>query len=108
MRRRAKRDVFVANAERALGLITPTDSIRRLPFVVMVGRSALDFEIPALISDALAEYGIVCGRANVRGGMGPRNAVATGLVLSDFDGEDALGFEIPEAFVGSSGRSTTD
>ena len=41
VRRRAKRNVFVANAERALDLITPTDSIRQLPFVVMVGRSAM-------------------------------------------------------------------
>jgi diol dehydratase reactivase alpha subunit len=107
VRRRAKRNVFVANAERALDLITPTDSIRQLPFVVMVGRSALDFEIPELISDALAEYGIVCGRANVRGEMGPRNAVATGLVLSG-GGGSSVDFEIPESFAASLDRSTTD
>ena len=105
VRRRAKRNVFVANAERALDLITPTDSIRQLPFVVMVGRSALDFEIPDLISDALAEYGIVCGRANVRKGMGPRNAVATGLVLSGVGGGDVLDFEIPESFADPVDRS---
>ncbi|XVH33375.1 diol dehydratase reactivase subunit alpha (plasmid) [Haloferacaceae archaeon DSL9] len=94
VRRGAKRKVFVTNAERALNLITPTDNIRHLPFVVMVGRSALDFEIPELVSDALAEYGIVCGRANVRSEMGPRNAVATGLVLSHLDGSSYLGFEL--------------
>lgn len=95
VRREAKRKVFVKNAERALNLVTPTDNIRHLPFVVMVGRSALDFEIPEMISDALAEYGIVCGRANVRSEMGPRNAVATGLVLSYVDGGGYLDFELP-------------
>ncbi|WP_254546597.1 diol dehydratase reactivase subunit alpha [Halomarina pelagica] len=86
VRREAKSKVFVENARRALELITPTRNVRHLPFVVMVGRSALDFEIPEMISDALAEYGIVCGRGNVRGGQGPRNAVATGLALSHIDG----------------------
>ena len=95
IRRRAKRRVFVKNAERALNHITPTESIRQIPFVVMVGRSSLDFEIPEMISDALAEYGIVCGRANVRGEMGPRNAVATGLVLSHIGGGSYLDFELP-------------
>ncbi|MFC6837727.1 diol dehydratase reactivase subunit alpha [Halomarina ordinaria] len=94
-RRRAKRRVFVENAERALRLITPGGNVRHLPFVVMVGRSSLDFEIPEMISDALAEYGIVCGRANVRGEMGPRNAVATGLVLSHIDGGGHLDFDLP-------------
>jgi len=96
VRRRAKRRVFVTNAERALNIITPTENIRHLPFVVMTGRSSLDFEIPEMISDALAEYGIVCGRANVRGETGPRNAVATGLVLSHIRGGSHLDFEIPE------------
>jgi diol dehydratase reactivase alpha subunit len=95
VRRRAKRRVFVKNAKRALNIITPTENIRHLPFVVMVGRSALDFEIPEMISDAMAEYGIVCGRANVRGETGPRNAVATGLVLSHIEGGAHLRFEIP-------------
>jgi len=94
-RREAKGKVFVRNAERALRLLTPTDNLRHLPYVVMVGRSALDFEIPELVSDSLAEYGIVCGRGNVRGEMGPRNAVATGLALSYIDGGSYLDFEIP-------------
>jgi len=50
--------------------------------VVLVGGSALDFEIPQLVTDALSHYGIVAGRGNVRGTEGPRNAVATGLVLN--------------------------
>jgi len=86
VRRRAKRKVFVTNAVRALSIISPTNNIRYIPFVVMVGGSALDFEIPDMISDSLARYGIVCGRANIRGKKGPRNAVATGLVLSYVSG----------------------
>jgi hypothetical protein len=35
-----------------------------------------------MISDSLIEYGVVTGRANIRGTEGPRNAVATGLVLA--------------------------
>lgn len=106
VRRRTKRRVFVSNAERALNIITPTDTIRHLPFVVMVGRSALDFEIPEMISNAMAEYGIVCGRANVRGETGPRNAVATGLVLSHIDGRSYLDFEIPATLSSALDRST--
>jgi len=106
VRRRAKRNVFVENAERALNIITPTESIRRLPFVVMTGRSALDFEIPEMISDAMAEYGIVCGRANVRGEMGPRNAVATGLVLSHIGGGGYLDLDMPSGLSTSLERST--
>ena len=77
----AKHKVFVQNALRALRIVAPAGNIRLLGYVVMVGGSALDFEIPKMISDALIDYGVVTGRANVRGVEGPRNAVATGLVL---------------------------
>ena len=107
IRRQAKQQVFVENAERALRLVTPASNIRHLPFVVMVGRSSLDFEIPELISDTLAEYGIVCGRGNVRGEMGPRNAVATGLILSHVDGGSYLDFELPTELATSLERPTT-
>jgi diol dehydratase reactivase alpha subunit len=80
VRREAKRRVFVVNALRALERVAPGGSIRRIDFVVVLGGSALDFEIPDMIADSLAEYGIVCGTGNVRGCQGPRNAVATGLV----------------------------
>ena len=82
VRRRAKSRVFVRNALRALQQIAPAGNIRLIDFIVLVGGSALDFEIPKMISDALNDYGVVTGRANVRGSEGPRNAVATGLVLS--------------------------
>ena len=51
-----------------------------LDFVVLLGGSALDFEIPQMIADALAGSGVVCGTGNVHGTEGPRNAVASGLV----------------------------
>jgi diol dehydratase reactivase alpha subunit len=108
IRREAKEKVFVTNAERALRRVTPVGNLRHLPFVVMVGRSALDFEIPELISDALAEYGIVCGRGNIRGEMGPRNAVATGLCLSYIEGGGFLDFELPAELVSSLGASESE
>ncbi|MCL2782344.1 MAG: diol dehydratase reactivase subunit alpha, partial [Actinomycetia bacterium] len=82
VRVRAKRRVFVTNALRALRAVSPTRNVRDIDFVVMVGGSALDFEVPQLVTQALAEYHVVAGRANVRGTEGPRNAVATGLVLA--------------------------
>lgn len=82
VRREAKRRVFLTNAVRALKRIAPAGNLRSIDHVVMVGGSALDFEIPGMIADGLAEYGIVVGRGNVRGTEGPRNCVATGLVLS--------------------------
>lgn len=83
VRRETKEKVFVTNALRALKQVAPANNIRLLDFVVLLGGSALDFEIPEMISDALANYGIVAGRGNIRGTEGPRNAVATGLVLGE-------------------------
>jgi diol dehydratase reactivase alpha subunit len=82
VRRTAKERVFVVNALRALRSVAPGGDLRQIGFVVLLGGSALDFEIPDLIADALAPYGIVCGTGNVRSSEGPRNAVATGLVAS--------------------------
>lgn len=82
VRREAKRKVFVNNALRALSKVAPAGNVRMIDFVVLVGGSALDFEVPEMISEELAGYGVVVGRANIRGTDGPRNAVATGLVLS--------------------------
>lgn len=82
VRREAKRKVFVRNAVRALRQVAPEHELRNIPNVVLVGGSAEDFEIPEMLMQALAEYRIVCGRGNIRGTEGPRNAVATGLLLS--------------------------
>jgi diol dehydratase reactivase alpha subunit len=81
IRRTAKEKVFVTNAIRALSMVCPTGNIREIEHVVLVGGSALDFEIPQLVTDALSQYGVVAGRGNIRGSQGPRNAVATGLIL---------------------------
>ena len=70
------------NAIRALRTVAPDHDLKKIPNVVLVGGSAEDFEIPEMLMEALSEYRIVCGRGNIRGTQGPRNAVATGLVLS--------------------------
>lgn len=82
VRRDAKRKVFVRNAIRALRAVAPEGNLRNISNVVLVGGSAEDFEIPEMLMEALSEYRIVCGRGNIRGKEGPRNAVATGLLLS--------------------------
>ena len=82
IRQKAKKKVFVHNSVRALERVGPANNIRLISFVALVGGSALDFEIPRMISDSLIEYAVVTGRANIRGAEGPRNAVATGLVLA--------------------------
>ena len=82
VRRDAKRKVFVRNAIRALRQVAPEHDLSSIPNVVLVGGSAEDFEIPEMLMQALSEYRIVCGRGNIRGTEGPRNAVATGLLLS--------------------------
>ncbi|EFF7448780.1 diol dehydratase reactivase subunit alpha [Escherichia coli] len=82
VRRSAKERVFVTNALRALRQVSPGGNILDIPFVVLVGGSSLDFEVPQLVTDALAHYRLVAGRGNIRGSEGPRNAVATGLLIS--------------------------
>lgn len=86
IRREAKKKVFAENGIRALMRVSPTGNIRDIDYVVLVGGSALDFEVPQMITDSLAHYGIVAGRGNIRGVEGPRNAVATGLSLSYKEG----------------------
>lgn len=83
LRREAKERVFVVNALRALAQVALHGDLRRIGFVVLLGGCALDFEIPEMLAEALAPYGIVCGTGNVRGTEGPRNAVASGLVAAN-------------------------
>ncbi len=89
VRRDAKRKVFVVNALRALKSVSLTGNLRDIEYVVLVGGSALDFEVPQLVTDALSKFGVVAGRGNIRGTEGPRNAVATGLILAK--GEESNG-----------------
>ena len=85
VRTNAKKKVFVTNAIRSLAKVSPTGNVRDIEFVVLVGGSALDFEVPTLVTDALSQYNIVAARGNIRGCEGPRNAVATGLAMSCAD-----------------------
>ncbi|WP_321328785.1 diol dehydratase reactivase subunit alpha [uncultured Ilyobacter sp.] len=89
IRRSAKRKIFIINVLRSLRKVSHTKNIRDFEFVVIVGGSALDFEISQMITEALSEYGIVAGCGNIRGTEGPRNAVATGLVMGVTDGQQA-------------------
>ncbi len=82
VRREAKRKVFVTNAIRALKSVAKDNNLRNIPNVVLVGGSAEDFEIPEMLMEELSGFKIVCGRGNIRRTEGPRNAVATGLVIS--------------------------
>lgn len=82
VRREAKRKVFLRNSLRALRQVAPLGNIRNIDFVAVVGGSGLDFELSQMLMDALGEFGTVVGTANVRGELGPVNAVATGLVLN--------------------------
>lgn len=82
VRREAKRKVFITNAFRALQKVAPGHDLKNISNVVLVGGSAEDFEIPEMLMEEFTEYRIVCGRGNIRGIEGSRNAVATGLVLS--------------------------
>ncbi|MDF2941806.1 MAG: diol dehydratase reactivase subunit alpha [Herbinix sp.] len=88
VRRDAKRKVFVKNAMRALTKVAPDHNLRNIPNIVLVGGSAEDFEVPEMLMEEFANYRIVCGRGNIRGSQGPRNAVATGLVLSYIGGNN--------------------
>ncbi|WP_434784036.1 diol dehydratase reactivase ATPase-like domain-containing protein [Klebsiella pneumoniae] len=50
---------------RALRQVSPTGNIRDLPFVVLVGGSSLDCEIPQLGTDAQRDVANVAGRAHL-------------------------------------------
>lgn len=82
VRREAKEKVLISNIIRALEKVSITGNITEFEHVVLVGGSSLDFELGNMVTDALTYYGIISGKANVRETEGPRNAVATGLLLS--------------------------
>ena len=82
VRREAKQKVLVTNALSGLEKVAQHHNLNNISNVVLVGGSAEDFEIPEMLMEEFAKYQIVCGRGNIRGLEGPRNAVATGLVVS--------------------------
>lgn len=80
-RRECKAKVLLTNAVRALKKIAPGGNIRLFDHIILIGGCALDFEVPQIISEyMLSHYGVVCGAGNIRGELGPRGAVAVGLV----------------------------
>ncbi|MBR0599584.1 diol dehydratase reactivase subunit alpha [Sinanaerobacter chloroacetimidivorans] len=82
VRREAKEKVLIQNILRALRKVSITGNINEFEHVVLVGGSSLDFELGNMVTEVLSYYGIISGKANVRSTEGPRNAVATGLLLS--------------------------
>ena len=82
VRQEAKRKVLLRNGVRALERVAPAGNVRLLEFVAIVGRFGLDFELPQMLMNELNNYGIIVGVANVRGELGPTNAVATGLIMN--------------------------
>lgn len=82
VRKEAKEKVLIQNILRALKKVSITGNINEFEHVVLVGGSSLDFELGNMVTDTLSYYGIISGKANVRATEGPRNAVATGLLLS--------------------------
>lgn len=78
-RRRCKQDVIISNLLRGLARL-PMDLAK--PKVLLVGGGACDEEVVLLAREALGRLGATVGRGNIRGTEGPRNCVATGLVLS--------------------------
>lgn len=82
IRRNAKQVILVQNIIRGLKRISPTGSLTAFEHVLMVGGSALDFELGNMVTEKLERYGITAGQANIMGREGPRGAVATGLLLS--------------------------
>jgi len=82
VRKDAKRKVLVDNVLRAMKRVSITGNINEFQSVVLVGGSSLDFEFANMVTDVLSYHGITSGKGNIRGTEGPRNAVATGLLLS--------------------------
>lgn len=82
VRREAKEKVLITNVLRALEAVSITGNINEFEHIVLVGGSSLDFELGNMVTETLTYYGIISGKANIRKTEGPRNAVATGLLLS--------------------------
>lgn len=82
VRRQAKEKVLINNVIRALKKISPTKNINEFKYLILVGGCANDFELANMMTEHLMYYGITSGKGNIRNAEGPRNAVATGLILS--------------------------
>lgn len=72
-----KRAVIAANVDRLLARFEASPSA-----LVIAGGVGEDREVVAMIGDILRRRGVVAGRANVAGALGPRGAVAWGLAAA--------------------------
>jgi diol dehydratase reactivase alpha subunit len=72
-----KEEVLGANVRRALRALGSAPAE-----LVLCGGCALDDELVRVVADSLRDSRVLVGRANVAGSLGPRYAVALGLVLS--------------------------
>lgn len=79
IRKDAKKRVFLTNILRGLRELSQDDKVCKN--MILVGGSALDFELASILLEALWKEKIVVGRGNIQGQYGPRMAVATGLLL---------------------------
>lgn len=75
-----KEEVLGANVRRALRALGPAPAE-----LVLCGGCALDDELVRVVADSLRDQRVLVGRADVAGRLGPRYAVALGLVLSRAD-----------------------
>ena len=82
VRRKVKEKVLVNNVMRALEEVSEKKEINEFENVILVGGTALDFELSNMLTKRLAIHKIIAGKGNIRGCEGPRNAVATGLLYS--------------------------
>lgn len=78
LRRRAKRDVLVANVRRAL---ERAGGVPAGELITLAGGCASDPEVVEEVAAGLADLDVAVARADVLGRHGPRAAVAVGLVL---------------------------
>lgn len=79
IRRRIKRKVIVENVKRALLAVgVDREQCRR---IILVGGAVLDFELSNILTEEMDKLRLTAGKANIRGTKGPRNAVATGLIM---------------------------
>lgn len=85
VRRQVKRKVIVENVKRALSAVgTDAQHCHR---IILVGGAVLDFELSNILTEEMDKLRITAGKANIRGCEGPRNAVATGLIMDYFERE---------------------
>ena len=78
VRRNVKKKVIMPNILRAIDSLGATDTVNKL---ILIGGTALDFELAGIMTEEMSRLHVLAGQGNVRGTEGPRNAVATGLIM---------------------------